>query len=315
MSCRRILLAAATVAALAAAQPAAADPPVASFIYQPTLPLTGEVVTFTSTSTGGGSVTWDLDGGGQCDDASGPVAARAFALPGSYGVRICINGDEATQLQTIAVRNRPPVAAFGIAPPSPIAGNPIVMTSVSTDPEGLPLDRHAWDLDGDGAFDDGAGTVASHTWPEPGIYAAALRVTDVHGETAEARQVIWVGAPPPGLLSPFPTVRLVGGLSRTGAAIRLLAVTAPEGALVTIDCRGRDCPYKRKRRRARGARVVFPRLERDLRAGTVLEIRVTAPGTIGKYTRFRIRRGERPGRLDRCLGVDGRKPVSCPESS
>jgi PKD domain len=303
------------VAALAAAQPAAADPPVASFTYQPTLPLTAEVATFTSTSTGGGSVTWDLDGGGQCDDATGPVATRSFALPGSYGVRICINGDEATQLQTISVGNRPPLAAFGFTPPSPLAGEPIAMTSVSTDPEGLPLAQHAWDLDGDGAFDDSAASGAPHTWPVAGVYSVALRVTDQHGATAETRNVIWVGAPPPGLLSPFPTVRLVGGLSRTGAAIRLLAVNAPEGALVTIDCRGRDCPYKRKRRRAREARVVFPRLERELRAGTVIEIRVTAPGTIGKYTRFRIRSGERPARLDRCLDVAGRKPVSCPESS
>jgi hypothetical protein len=48
-----------------------------------------------------------------------------------------------------------------------------------------------------------------------------------------------------------------------------------------------------------------------LRAGVRLEVFVTKRGMIGKYTRFRIRRGKAPARLDRCLVPGVKKPVRC----
>ena len=51
---------------------------------------------------------------------------------------------------------------------------------------------------------------------------------------------------------------------------------------------------------------------RVLRPGAVLQIRVTKAGTIGKYTRLRIRRGRPPNRIDRCLVPGGKRPVHCP---
>ena len=58
--------------------------PVASFTYSPAQPLTGQTITFTSTSTGATIITWDLDGDGFCDDASGPTATASFAAAGGY---------------------------------------------------------------------------------------------------------------------------------------------------------------------------------------------------------------------------------------
>jgi hypothetical protein len=49
-----------------------------------------------------------------------------------------------------------------------------------------------------------------------------------------------------------------------------------------------------------------------LRAGVILEIRVSKPGQIGKYTRFAVRRGRLPVRLDTCLEPAGIKPMACP---
>ena len=84
-------------------------------------------------------------------------------------------------------------------------------------------------------------------------------------------------------------------------------------------CKGRGCPIKSVRRVAvsnqRGvAPVAFRRLERFLRFGVTLEIRVSKPGEIGKYTRFTVRRGKLPERVDMCLDAAGVKPMMCPSS-
>src|SRR4051812_7765501 len=89
------------------ASPAWAQAPVASFGYTPSAPLSGQVVNFTSTSTGSiTSLAWDLDGDGTCDDGGGPVAARSFGTAGTYSVTLCLNGDVATQKQFVSVHNR-----------------------------------------------------------------------------------------------------------------------------------------------------------------------------------------------------------------
>lgn len=126
-----------------------------------------------------------------------------------------------------------------------------------------------------------------------------------------------VPAPPrararPVLLSPFPIVRIRGRLTRTGAVVNLVSVRAPKGARVAVRCRGRGCPARVQARTAR--LLTFKRLRRHLRAGAVLEIRVTRAGTIGKYTRFVIRRGKSPLRRDSCLRPDGVKPMRCPST-
>jgi hypothetical protein len=54
------------------------------------------------------------------------------------------------------------------------------------------------------------------------------------------------------------------------------------------------------------------RFERVLRAGTRLELTVTKPGTIGKWTAIVIRRGVLPQRTDGCLDSDTKRRVRCP---
>jgi hypothetical protein len=50
---------------------------------------------------------------------------------------------------------------------------------------------------------------------------------------------------------------------------------------------------------------------RTLRPGAVVQVFVTQRGAIGKYTRFRIRAGKPPSRVDRCLPPGGKRPVRC----
>jgi PKD repeat protein len=115
----------------------------------------------------------------------------------------------------------------------------------------------------------------------------------------------------PRRLAPFPVVAVSGRAFSWGARLSRFVVRGPKGALVTVRCHGRRCPYRRARRRLRDGRVSLRALRRPLRPGTVIEVYVTKPGTIGKYMRLRIRRRRAPLRRDACLMPGSHKPVRC----
>ncbi len=309
-----LALAALASAAVLLSAPVQAQVPAASFSFSPASPLSGQVVRFTSTATGMiTSLAWDLDGNGACDDATGASAARAFATAGRYGVTLCVNGDASLQKQTIVIRNRPPVASFSFAPLAPMVRDTVMLTSTSLDPDG-PIAAQAWDIDGDGQYDDGGNVVAGIEFGRAGPHTVGLRVVDRDGAAAVTRRVIAVGTPPVELLSPFPVVRLSVSFGRTALRVDRLAVRAPDGAKVRLSCRGRACPYRRKTVAPDKGVVRFRRLEHRLRSGAVIELFVTERGTIGKYTRFRLRRGHRPTRFDACLLPGSSKPRPCPSA-
>jgi hypothetical protein len=164
-------------------------------------------------------------------------------------------------------------------------------------------------------------------------------VTDSEGSSAFATQTITVSTAPaasatlapitrvdsPRAMSPFPVVRISGSIRRRGSKLRLLSVTAPTGATVLVRCAGRSCPVGRQSQvvtSGKGSKgddtahvVRIRRLEgKLLRSGTRINIFVTKPGTIGKYTSFRIRSGRAPARADKCLVPGSGKPVTCAAS-
>ena len=242
-------------------------------------------------------VTWDLDGNDVCDNGMGTVVTHAFATPGAYPVTVCLNGGASSQKQTITVFNRPPVASFTVGPTAPVARELVTLTSSAVDLDG-PIVAQQWDLDGDGAYDDATGEKALYFWRRAGTYQVGLRVTDRNGAVAVSRTAVVVTA---ALLEPTPRIRFVGVPTSNGAHLDLLTVVAPKGAHVGIRCKGHNCPFKQKRYTSKGKRVNLRRLARSFPAGTVIELRVTKPGTIGTFTRIRIRAAKRPARLDRCL--------------
>jgi PKD repeat protein len=291
---------------LAVASPAFGQ---ASFEFAPPQPLTGDSVTFTSTS-GPGTVTWDLDADSVCDDASGTPITQVFPTAGSYRIKICLSdGSDASRL--VVVGNRPPVPTFDWAPKPPVARELVTLTSTSVDPDG-PIVAQVWDLDGDGAFDDATGETAKSFWRRAGTYPVSLQVTDRDGATAVATLSVVVEKRPPRVFSESQLIRFLAAPTTTGAHLTQVSVTAPKGANVGIRCKGGNCPYKRKRFTSKGKRVFLRKLGRIYAAGTVIELRVTRSETIGKFTRVRIRAGREPARLDRCLRP-GRpeKPIKC----
>jgi hypothetical protein len=310
-----------TILSLAAAGPARAGPD-PLFTYSPAAPFTNELVTFTSTATGVVEPQqWDLDGDGACDDAYGPTAQRSFPLSGPYWIRLCVTDGTHwwTDTSRVVVRNRPPIATFTYAPLAPLSGDRVVLTSISADPDG-PIAAQAWDLDGDGAFDDGAGPTAQWSFPSAGNFPVRLLVTDTDGESTIAAVTVTVLERPPEPISPFPLVSMLAAVGDGGTRIKELVVKAPAGARVRVRCRGRGCPFRsfamKAARRAHAARIIrIHRFRRHtLRPGTLIEIRVTKVGEIGKVTRFRIRDGKPPKRSDRCILPGGKRPVRCPSA-
>jgi hypothetical protein len=304
--------------ALAGPAPSRADP-VAQFVFSPSSPLTSETITFTSISTGVTTENWDLDGNRICDDATGSTAQWSYATAAVYKVTLCVSDDshqQSSQTLNVTVRNRPPVAAFMYAPQAPFTGDSILVTSISADPDG-PITSLSWDLDGDGAFDDGSGPTAEVSFPAAGEYPLRLLVTDRDGAGAISTANVTVRERPAEPISPFPLVRMLAAVGQRGTTIRELLVKVPAGARARIRCRGRGCSFrsmvKKAQPRTRILRIHRFRKHR-LRPGAVIEIRVTKRGEVGKYTRFVIRKGRPPKRTDRCLPPGAKRPMRCPST-
>ncbi len=126
-------------------------------------------------------------------------------------------------------------------------------------------------------------------------------------------------APGPALPSPASTVALrIPGviayrLTTTPASARFSRLTVrglPAGARVQVRCRGRGCP--RRRLEARGTDATFSAALRRvrLRRGAVLEVRLTAPGFVGRVVRFTVGRN-RVRSATLCLAPDARTPGRC----
>jgi PKD repeat protein len=213
-----------------------------------------------------------------------------------------------------------PSASFSVSPENPRSGDDMFFASSSCDPDGR-LVSEAWDLDGDGAYDDAAGHAASTTFTAAGSHFVGLQVTSADGATAVQRRTVMVDTvyalPRPDsarALAPFPVVTLAGRLTPTGARIKLLRVTAPVCSRIRVTCRGRGCPRRGVSMHAgRKASRIRP-FERSLRAGSVVTVRVSKGDRIGKLTTFRIRLHNEPARRDMCLKPGDSKGSRCPRS-
>ena len=123
-------------------------------------------------------------------DAINPVDLKVG--PGGDLYYADFDGGTIRRLSFGAPANLPPVAAIAANPgsgPAPLAVN--FTAAGSSDPEGGAL-TYAWDLDNDGAFDDGTGLTRSFTYPTPGSITVTVRATDPAGLTDTESTVVTV---------------------------------------------------------------------------------------------------------------------------
>lgn len=99
-----------------------------------------------------------------------------------------------TQLSWLIARghgNAAPVAAFTVDPAQPFTGGDTVLTSTATDADGT-IASEAWDLDGDGQYDDATGHVAHVTFATAGAHTVRLKVKDNLGTAGTSTQTVTV---------------------------------------------------------------------------------------------------------------------------
>jgi PKD repeat protein len=279
------------------------------FSVNPSAPAVGQITTFQLQGPleDVDRVRWDLDGDGELDDGKETVVTYEYSAAGPVTVQVRVtehDKDREVVTKTISVTS-PPSAAFSFAPARPVTRQRVFFTAETSDPDGDAVTL-SW------AFGDGhaaTGTNPTHAYARAGGYTVVLTATDEHGAFATTSQTVTVERPL--LMQPFPIVRIAGILLPRGASVHILSVRAPRGARMRVRCRGGGCPVESVARTSRTGVARFHRFERILPAGTTLELFVRQPRQIGKYTRFVIRAGKPPARVDRCLMPGRARPVRC----
>jgi hypothetical protein len=274
-----------------------------------------ETITVLDSPNGTWSATFAGLGGGQYT-----VVARQSDEAGN-------TGSSAAQSFTVSAPPPPagpsgPVASFTWVPQTPTVGQSVSLVSKSTDASSA-ITGYGWDVAGSGPFAAG-GSVMTTTFATAGAHTVRLQVIDANGLSSTVAETIQVAPQALTLMQPFPIVRIAGAETSGGARIKLLTVQAPTGAKVAVSCKGRGCKTKSETRlatasskskgksRAGAITLAFPRFQRKLGAGAMLQIRITKSGQIGKFTSFKIRRRKLPVRVDACLRPPSAAPSPCP---
>jgi len=248
--------------------------PTASFTVSPSNPVTGERVTFTSTSTDEDgrivSQAWDLDDDRSFDDGSTATVSRTFDSAGTYKIKLRVTDDDGARRDKsvdLDVASRPP-------DPEPDSGT--APSADSTPPASFP-----------------APVVNGPRPPEPTLIGPRLLdpfpLVRIRGVTTRR-----------GARLDLLSVRTRGG---TKILVRCKGRGCP-WARKTV--RPRFSTTRLRTVKMPGFR------RRHLRAGTVLKVFVTRKGMIGKYTRFEIRRLKAPRRTDSCTAPGRARVRRCP---
>ena len=220
---------------LVIAQIVIAAPPSATFTISDTVPEIGQSVDFEASVTDPDvghthSFTWDFGDG---TSGSGQSASHSYASGGVRDVTLTVidspGGETATVTQQLRV-NAPPTAASGFTPAEPNPNQTIIFTSSSTDPEGAV--SHAWDLDDDGAFDDGSDASEQWSFSTGGDKTVSLRVTDGDGvqRTTSHTVPVFVNSPPAANFTILGTSAVTPDVPDIGETINLASTsTDPNG--------------------------------------------------------------------------------------
>lgn len=147
------------------------------------------------------TVFWGDSTNSVIDPAIVPIVApHQYPAQGTYNVTVEVEDNHGGKdtAETTITTNRPPVADAG----GPYTGNegfPIILDgSQSSDPdENDSIASWAWDMDGDGQYDDATGELPGYTWPDNGTPTVGLLVTDQYGMTDTDTAAVTVMNVPP----------------------------------------------------------------------------------------------------------------------
>jgi PKD repeat protein len=299
--------------------------PSPGFSFSPADPIPGQTVTLKSNSApstaAGHAITdtqWDFAysplSGNFAAAKKGTTVTTAFASSGAHTVGLKVvetGGGFAIAYRTITV-NAPPKAAFTVLPRKPVQGQEITFASTSSDAEG-PIAKQAWDLDGDGQYDDATAAVVTTRKLARGKHNVHLRVTDAKGATAVATVPVTVARKP---LDDAPDTDRTLGFARRAWGIQVVAlyVHVPSRTTVRVRCSGRGCPSGKflKRSRKHTAVLRFKGFQGNLRGGSKITVISWRPNSLAEYFTYKVRPGYKsPLKQKRCKALAAKKYRSC----
>jgi YD repeat-containing protein len=290
-------------------------PPVAALTASPSAVNTGQGVTFSATGSFDpagfiASYRWDLDGDGSYETDTGrtPTASNSYPTARSVSAGLLVvdnDGLTSAARTTVNVSNRPPRAFMSVSKNPAEPGDRVIFDgSGSSDPDGT-ITNYKWDLDGNGSFetDTGGTPRATKRFANAGSVRVSLRTTDNNGASSETlqsltvRSVITAG------------VRLNIGVARGGVRVnRFWVDKVPRGSRVEARCASKRCKGQ-VIRKSKSSQVTFRRFSgKTLKTGTVIEIRISKRGWIGRYASIKIKTGAF-NTVFRCMKPGSRKPA------
>ena len=163
---------------------AAAGAPTAAFTFTPGAPARGQAVTFTDLSAGGpSSWSWTF-GDGATSALQNP--SHVYAAAGTFTVTLTATNasgsNSVSKILTVSATGTVPTAAFSFSPASPVFGQSVQFTDVST---GGPT---SWQW----AFGDGATSAAqhpTHTFAAAGAFTVTLTSSNAFGSSTASMVV------------------------------------------------------------------------------------------------------------------------------
>jgi len=211
----------------------------------------------------------------------------------------------------------PPAFAAVSVPASGSVGAGIGMAAAATD-RWSPFSL-AWNF-GDGT--SAPGDAVTHAFGAPGPFSVTVSATDAVGNAASATRPVAIAAPtlPPRTPRINSPVSVLWAKNSTRIfLLRMKIRRVPKGGKAELRCRGRKCPFRRKAstKRRKGAITLFKDMNpnkavqvknRTFRGGQRLQLRITAPGHIGKVVKYRLRSGRFPVGVQFCLPLGSTKP-------
>jgi 6-phosphogluconolactonase (cycloisomerase 2 family) len=261
-------------------------------------------------------------------DGAGPCASAANGAALNSPSALAVSPDGRHLYGT--ARNGHAVALLGVAPPAcaPVTVPTPFQTGVRVhlpcgDPDGGDPVNFAVGGPANGTLSELSGNSVLFT-PNPGFFGQGIfdfSATDIDG-AATARATINVGAPPPRPRRMNQTIKTRFAFNRTHTWIlRMQVLKVPGDAKVQVRCKApkrlgkKACPFKRKTLKPKRHRATvdvkknaFRKKKRKLRAGVRIQLRITAPGAIGKVVTYKLRPNKLPRTITRCLPPGATKP-------
>ena len=225
------------------------------------------------------------------------------------------------QMQFAGLDAAPPTFAAVSVPTAGRVGAGIGMAAAATD-RWSPVNVR-WSF-GDGATASGA--AVTHAFGGPGSFAVGVTARDAVGNASSTTRNVLVTRPSPSSTPRIDsTVQSNWGFDPRATTkfrlLRLKVIAPPKGSAAQLRCSGRGCPFQSRRvRKGRKRNITLYKNTafakaaskgRRFRAGQTVQLRITAPGFVGKVVDWRLKRGRLPVAKVRCLPPRAPKPRRC----